>query len=580
MSDRGDIDRVREASDLVELMSEVTKVRKSGRSFMAICPFHQEKTPSMSVDRVRGLYHCFGCGEGGNVFTFVQKTQGVDFPEAVEILARKAGVTVVRDPGAAKRRGRRAAAVEAIRRAVEVYHERLKKSPEAAPARAYLRGRGYGADVVDEWRIGFSGTDWDTLSKALATAGASEKAMIDGGLSRRGERGLFDMFRGRLMFPIHDVRGDPVGFGARRVEEVAAESTNNPAAKYVNSADSVVYNKARVLFGLDRARRAIAAEDRAVIVEGYTDVIAMHQAGVETAVAACGTALGDGHLDLVRRFTENVVLAFDSDEAGARAALRSDDLESRFRLDLDLRVAIMPDGLDPADLVQEGRSSELAAAVESARPLLEHRIEREVARHDLSGPEGRARALHAAAAHLRRVGDDIAGLEYRRFAARLIGVELETVDRAVRSGRAPAPTADGAAQAPLDRAESELLRVVLARLPGSEEVSESDFEDKRLSAAFAAIVDELAAAGPGALVDVSVVADPELQAILRSFVMDPDPLPEWSDMSARLMSRRLDAMIREAEAELAGLEQGTHAHIDCLRRLVSLQMEKRAVGGS
>jgi len=580
MSDRGDIDRVREASDLVELMSEVTKVRKSGRSFMAICPFHQEKTPSMSVDRARGLYHCFGCGEGGNVFTFVQKTQGVDFPEAVEILARKAGITVVRDPGAAKRRGRRAAAVEAIRRAVEVYHERLKKSPEAAPARAYLRGRGYGADVVDEWRIGFSGTDWDTLSKSLSTAGASEKAMIDGGLSRQGERGLFDMFRGRLMFPIHDVRGDPVGFGARRVEEVPAQSTNNPAAKYVNSADSVVYNKARVLFGLDRARRAMAAEDRAVIVEGYTDVIAMHQAGVETAVAACGTALGDGHLDLVRRFTENVVLAFDSDEAGARAALRSDDLESRFRLDLDLRVAVMPDGRDPADLVQEGRSSELATAVESARPLLEYRIEREVALHDLSGPEGRARALHAAAAHLRRVGDDIAGLEYRRFAARIIGVELDTVEWAVRSRRAPATAADGAAQAPLDRLESELLRVVLAGTPGSEEVSEPDFEDKRLAAAFAAIADEVAAAAPGAHVDVSVVADPELQAILRSLVMDPRPLPEWSEMGARLRRRRLDAKIRDAEAKLADLEDGTDAHSDCLRRLVSLQHEKRAVGGS
>ena len=580
MSDRGDIDRVREASDLVELMSEITKVRKSGRSFMAICPFHQEKTPSMSVDRARGLYHCFGCGEGGNVFTFVQKTQGVDFPEAVDILARKAGVTVVRDPGAAKRRGRRAAAVEAIRRAVEVYHERLKKSSEAAPARAYLRGRGYGADVVDEWRIGFSGTDWDTLSRALATAGASEEAMIDGGLSRQGGRGLFDVFRGRLMFPIHDVRGDPVGFGARRVEEVGAQSTSNPVAKYVNSADSVVYNKARVLFGLDRARREMAAEGRAVIVEGYTDVIAMHQAGVATAVAACGTALGDGHLDLVRRFTENVVLAFDSDEAGARAALRSDDLESRFRLDLDLRVAVMPDGLDPADLVQEGRSSELAAAVESARPLLEHRIEREVARHDLSGPEGRARALHAAAAHLRRVRDVIAEPEYRRFAARLIGVDLETVDRAVRAGRAPAMSAAGAAQAPLDRAESELLRVVLAKPPGSDEVSESDFEDERLSAAFAAVADELAAGGPGAPVDVSAVADPDLQAILRSLVMDPRPLPKWSDMSARLRRRRLEAMIREADARLADLEQGTDAHSRWLRRLVSLQMEKRAVGGS
>ncbi len=356
MADRGDIDRVREATDLVELISEVTKVRKSGRSVMAVCPFHEEKTPSMSVDRGRGLYHCFGCGEGGDVFSFVEKTQGVDFPEALEMLARKAGITLIQDPDAARKRGRREAAVEAIRRAVDVYHTRLKKSDDAGPARAYLRHRGYDVDVIDEWKMGFASVDWDTLTKALRTAGVDDRSMLDAGLARRGKHGLYDVFRGRLMFPIHDVRGDPVGFGGRRVEDVARDSTNNPDAKYVNSAESIVYHKANILFALDRARKTIAAEGQAVIVEGYTDVIAMHQAGIRTAVATCGTALGDGHFELLRRFSEKVVLAFDSDEAGAKAALRSDELESPFRLDLDLRVAVMPDGLDPADLVHGSRT--------------------------------------------------------------------------------------------------------------------------------------------------------------------------------------------------------------------------------
>jgi DNA primase len=580
MADRGDIDRVREATDLVDLIAEVTKVRKSGRSFMAVCPFHQEKTPSMSVDRARGLYHCFGCGEGGDVFSFVQKTQGVDFPEAVDLLARKAGITVTHDPDAAKKRGRRADAVEAIRQAIDIYHTRLKKSSEAGPARAYLRGRGYDVDVIDEWKIGFAGTDWDTLSKALKTAGISDRAMIDAGLSRRGRHGLYDVFRGRLMFPIHDVRGDAVGFGGRRIEEIAAQSSNNPDAKYVNSADSIVYHKARVLFGLDRARTAMTTEDRAVIVEGYTDVIAMHQAGIRTAVATCGTALGDGHFDLLRRFTEKVILAFDSDEAGAKAAIRSDDLESPFRLDLDLRVAVMPDGLDPADLVQEGRADELVKVVENARPLLEHRIEHELARHDLGGPEGRARALHAAAAQVRRVNDEIARREYMRFVSRLIGVDLATVEQAVRTTRPRLVGEPPVEQRPLDRAESELMRVVLANPEAMTDVRASDFQDERLSRAFQSIAGELESTPPGTHVDVSKVPDPELQKVLRSLAMDTRPMPDWSEMQTRVRGKRLDAEIDEVEEKLAGLESGTETHSDWLRRLIALQKEKRSLGES
>ena len=577
MTDRGDIDRVREATDLVDLISQVTKVRKSGRSVMAVCPFHEEKTPSMSIDRVRGLYHCFGCGEGGDVFSFIQKTQGVDFPDALEMLARKAGITLVRDPDAAQRRGRREAAVEAIRRAVDVYHTRLKKSDEAGPARSYLRGRGYDVDLIDEWKMGFAGLDWDTLAKALKTSGVDDRAMLDGGLARRGKHGLYDVFRGRLMFPIHDVRGDPIGFGGRLVTGVDRESTNNPDAKYVNSAESIVYHKANVLFALDRARKTIAAEGKAVIVEGYTDVIAMHQAGIDTAVATCGTALGDGHFDLLRRFSEKVVLAFDSDEAGSKAALRSDELESPFRLDLDLRVAVMPDGLDPADLVQEGRSEELAKAVDDARPLLEHRIEHEVAKHDLTGPEGRARALHAAAAQLTRVNDEIARREYSRFVARLIGVELATVDRAIRFRRTDAPAGSTQSQRPLDRVESELLRVILTNPPDMGEISATDFHDERLGAAFESISGELATTAPGTPVDITTVSDDALQGILRSLVLDGRPMPEWSEMQTRVRGRRLDMEIADIEGQLGSLEDETEHHSETLRRLIALQQEKRSL---
>ncbi len=577
MAERGDIDKVREATDLVELFSEVTKVRRSGRSYMAVCPFHQEKTPSMSLDRGRGLYHCFGCGEGGDVFTFLQKTQGLEFGEALESLARRAGITIERDPQESRRRGRREAAVAAVRRAIDVYHDRLKKSAEAGPARAYLRGRGYDVDLIEEWKLGFAGTDWDTLTKALRTAGVDDRSMIEGGLARRGRHGLYDVFRGRLMFPIHDVRGDAVGFGGRRLDEIDPQSTNNPGAKYVNSADSIVYHKARLLFGLDRARKQIADEERAVVVEGYTDVIAMHQAGVRTAVATCGTALGDGHFDLLRRFTETVVLAFDSDEAGTKAALRSDDLESPFRLDLDVRVAVMPDGLDPADLVQEGRSAELLKAVESARPLLEHRIDHEVERFDVSGPEGRARALHAAVAQLERVNDEIARTEYARYVARLVGVDLETVQRGLRTRRSSGPGTSGQAGTPLDRAESELLRVVLANPAERGEVMPEDFTDERLRQAFIAISDQLGDLEAGAPVDVASVEDEASAGLLRSLAMDDRPLPEWADLERRLKGKRLDVEIDALESKLASLDSTTDDHSSALRELTELQKQKRAL---
>jgi len=576
MTQRGDIDRVREATDLVELISEVTKVKRSGRSFMAVCPFHEEKTPSMSVDHARGLYHCFGCGKGGDVFTFVQETQGIDFGDALEMLARRAGITLVRDAADAQRRGRRGAAVDANRKAIDLYHDRLKKAPEAGPARAYLRNRGYDLAVIDEWKIGFAGIDWDTLTKELRAGGVEDRVLVDAGLSRRGRHGLFDVFRGRLMFPIHDLRGDPVGFGGRKIEEIDRNATNNPDAKYVNSADSIVYHKAQILFGLDRARREISDETPAVIVEGYTDVIAMHLAGIKTAVATCGTALGDGHFDLLRRFSEKVVLAFDSDEAGSRAALRGDELESPFRLDLDLRVAVMPDGLDPADLVQQDRSQELVAAVKEARPLLETRIEHEVGRHDLSGPEGRARALHGAAQQVRRVNDAIARGEYTRFLARVVGVELEAAEAAVEGERTRRRRGEPDETRPLDRIESELMRVLLADPAQVAGLTAADFSDERLRSAFSSIVDHLASTPAGQPVDISRVSEEGERSLLRSLAMDDRPLPSGSEMLSRVKERRLDVEIAELRRELASMDEETAARSDKLARLIALEQEKRS----
>ncbi|MGA8040377.1 MAG: toprim domain-containing protein, partial [Acidimicrobiia bacterium] len=313
----------------------------------------------------------------------------------------------------------------------------------------------------------------------------------------------------------------------------------------------------------------------AVIVEGYTDVIAMHLAGVKTAVATCGTALGDGHFDLLRRFGDRVVLAFDSDEAGSKAALRGDELESPFRLDLDLRVAAMPDGLDPADLVQQDRTDELVASVRSARPLLERRIEHEVSRHDLSGPEGKARALHAAADQVRRVGDEIARREYIRFVARLIGADLETVTAAVEGGRRRGRPAPSVSQRPLDRMESELLRFLIANPDRMGEVGPDDFADERLAAAFVAL-------STGGSSERSPNGDDSGSAasgLLRSLSMEDRPA-SGEEIMGRIKERRLDRLIDALEAELAELEPGSEPHSDSLRRLIALQKEKRSLAES
>lgn len=565
---RDDIDRVRQATDLVELFAAVTKVKRSGRSYMAICPFHQEKSPSMSIDPAKGVYHCFGCQKSGDVYTFVQETQGLDFNEAVEELARRAGIHIESDPGADRQRGRRAALHEAVRRAIEVYHQRLKTAPDAGPARKYLRGRGYDADVVEEYKLGWAPEAWDTLVKELRAAGIPDRVMVEAGLARRGRGGrLYDYFRGRVMFPIYDLRGDPAGFGARLL--------GGDGAKYLNSPDSAIYNKSRLLYGLDKARTAIARSGRSVVVEGYTDVIALHRAGVPEAVATCGTALTEEHFDLLRRFADRVVLAFDADEAGTEAARRTSELEAPVRLDLDMRVAVMPDGGDPADIVQAGRASEVLEAIEQSRPLLQFRLEREVAGLDLSEPEARARALHSAATLVARITDPIARREYERFVARLVGVDLETVERATNdirrpTGQRPRPTRPAT---PRRRLESDFLRVMIANPPGADEIRSDIFQEPDLKRV--AEVLEGARRPDGGAVDVAALDLPDdLRSLVMAHAVEGTP-----DSAAELIERarmlRIDAEIDRLEALVAATDPSQEEYSRAFERLIALQREKR-----
>ena len=382
-----DIAKVRAATDIVAVISEHTEVKRSGRQWMARCPLHGERTPSLSVSPDKGVYYCFGCQRSGDVITFVQEIEGLDFAGAVETLAARAGIQLrytSRDESAA--RSRRKRLLEAVEKAKDFYHQRLLDGRDAGPARHYLRSRGYDGALVRRWKLGWAPDGWDLLARHL---GLADDDLRDSGLGfvNRGGRQQ-DFFRGRVLFPINDERGEVVGFGGRVLP-------GSEGPKYLNtSTEARTYDKSRVLYGLHEHRRQIVKEGQAVVCEGYTDVIGCAEAGIELAVATCGTALTEDHVRLLKRFSASrLVLAFDADAAGAAAAARVYAWERQF--ELEVLVADLPAGQDPGDLSRSD-PDELQRAVQDAVPLLQFRVDRALSGADLSTIESRARSAERA----------------------------------------------------------------------------------------------------------------------------------------------------------------------------------------
>jgi DNA primase len=384
-----DIERTRSATDLVALISEKVALRRAGRRWVGLCPFHAEKTPSFSVNAELGRYYCFGCQASGDAISFLRETEHLDFPNAVEALAARAGVALRyegggREPGAGRRRPK--ALAEAMEQAVAWYHERLLSAPDAARARQYLRSRGYDGDVVRRFRLGWAPEGRDGF---VRESGLPVDVLIEAGLAFRSQGGaLADSFRGRVLFPIFDVAGRPVGFGGRVLP-------GGEGPKYKNTQTTPLYDKSRVLYGLNWAKPAVVERGQVVVCEGYTDVIGLHLAGVTEAVATCGTALAEGHVKLLAGFSRRILLAYDADSAGQGATARFYEWERRF--EADIRVVELPPGADPADLAR-AEPARLRQAVAGARPYLGFRLERILASADLGSPEGRARAAEAAVA--------------------------------------------------------------------------------------------------------------------------------------------------------------------------------------
>jgi DNA primase len=387
---RSSVEAVRDAVDMVDLVSARTELKRAGaRSYTGICPFHEERSPSFSVEPVEKLYHCFGCQAGGDAFRFVQETEGVGFSEAVELLAQRYGVQIEmeeEDPRDAERRQARGRLLELLERTAAFYVRYLWDSHEAEHAREYLLGRGLQEATLREFRVGYAPDAWEKVLNASTRNGFSAQEIYDAGLSVQGRNGgWYDRFRGRVTFPLCDPRGRVLGFGARALGD-------ERGAKYVNTPESEVFHKGRVLFGADLARASAARASRVIAVEGYTDVLALHQAGLRNCVGIMGTALTEEQVAELSRLAPAVLLALDSDSAGHEAMLRAARVAEGRKL--ELRVVTLPQGKDPADLVAEqGGSARLAELVDDSVPFVRFRVERALATGDLRGAEGKDRVI-------------------------------------------------------------------------------------------------------------------------------------------------------------------------------------------
>jgi DNA primase len=455
-----DIETVRERTDIVKVVSQYLTLKKNGHdSFGGLCPFHTERTASFSVSPSKGVYYCFGCGAGGDAIRFLREVERLDFAEAVERLAKEAGVTLrYEGDSAADRRAtsRRHALNRVNEQAFDLYHAMLLEGREGGDARAYLAQRGIERDTIERFGVGYAPRYPDFLLRRLAR-GSGPDLLVEAGLAIVDERGqVRDRFRGRITFPVHDLSGRAVGIGAR---VLPGEGEDGP--KYMNSPETPIYRKADVLYNLHRAKQAVARSGEIVVVEGYTDVIALVEAGVETAVATCGTALGEGHFKLASRFAQRMVLAFDSDEAGARAAERAYRFLERFGL--QPVVLILPEGQDPADFVRRHGGAAFRELAARAEPLVGYMLRRTVARHGLSTVEGQSAAVSDALPILEGLADPVRQREYGHALAELAGVSDTSVLLALErrlAGR-PVEVQHAIKRASVhDKVEREMLRLI------------------------------------------------------------------------------------------------------------------------
>ena len=538
-----DIERVRAAANIADIIQGYVALRRVGRNWVGLCPFHAEKSGSFNVREETARYRCFGCQASGDVISFVQAKENVDFVGAVEFLAAKTGIALRYDTGGEQKdRGHRKALIEVMESAAGWYHQRLLTAPDARAAREYLRARGISGDVARHFQIGWAPDDWDTLTRAIGKDGALLREVGLAFLNRR-ER-LQDSFRGRVLFPIRNENGEMVAFGGRILPGSA------DPAKYKNSSETAIYAKSKTLYGLSLAKAEIVASNQVVVCEGYTDVIGFHRAGVPRAVATCGTALTEDHVRLLKRFASRVVLAFDADAAGQGAAERFYEWERKY--DIAVSVVHLPDGMDPGEMALRDPDA-LRAAVDTADTFLGFRLNRVLKGTRLTSPEVRAKVAEQAMAVLNEHPDVNVRTIYAGQVAAHVGLPVnQLVTLAARQGSAPRVSSVRLARTETNKETAEV--VVLALLVQQWDdmapwLIDELFADDAALAAFRAL-----AAADGDVNRAIESADSDARELIeRIAVLDVEAVPdiEARNLIAAAARRKLDRLVRSGDIQAA-----------------------------
>ena len=611
-----DIEEVKSRINIADVISEYVALKPASvGSLKGLCPFHDEKSPSFNVRPAQGFYHCFGCGEGGDVYKFLQQLDKISFTEAVEKCAARVGYAIAyEEGGASENQGQKARILEANNAAAKFYQSQLM-TDDAIPGRDFLKGRGFDKAAAELFGVGFASKGWNNLTDHLKAQGFTVDELVTAGLATKSDRGAYDKFRGRLIWPIRDTTGQVIGFGARKLFD------DDQGPKYLNTSDTVVYHKSSVLYGIDLAKKSIAKQQRVVVVEGYTDVMACHLAGITTAVATCGTAFGDDHIRILNRMLSaekdtpaEVIFTFDPDAAGQKAAMRAFNDSHKFFA--QTFVAVGPDGLDPCDLRSQKGDEAVLAMIQNKKPLFEFAIKQKISKFDLGTVEGRVGAARAAAPVVASIRDSAMRPAYIRELAGWVNLDgnevAALVDAAGKAGRAEAvaelrkdvtqvPSQPAEAgefsmpnlNDPIARFERQVLEV-LVQVPDAftaeqvVRIVRDGFSSSAHNAILEAIGSSIAAKSSADYLNAIITAcEPELHGLLRSIAAQALPAKNHDELvryGQGVIARALVNALSHSKAELMaalrrdGIDGEESARIQ--RELVELEAERRKLQGS
>ncbi len=604
-----DIEEVKSRINIADVVGEYVQLKPSSvGALKGLCPFHDEKSASFNVRPMQGFYHCFGCGEGGDVFKFLQQMDQISFTEAVEKCAAKIGYTLSYEAGSERPENQQRSRVLEANTAAATFFEEQLMSDEGMVARDFLKGRGFDKEAANRFGVGYAPKSWSSLVDHLTKRGFTAEELIVGGLANRGEKGLYDKFRGRAMWPIRDSSSQVIGFGARKLYE------DDQGPKYLNTSETPVYHKSAVLYGIDLAKKDISKRQQVVVVEGYTDVMACHLAGVTTAVATCGTAFGDDHIRIINRLLTGseqpaqVIFTFDPDVAGQKAAMRAFADSNKFSA--QTFVAVGPDGLDPSDLRQQKGDLAVQAMIDAKKPLFEFAIKNQLAKFDLASIEGRVAAARSAAPIIAGIRDAALRPSYIRELAGWVNLDgnevsqmVDAASKAVRKdsvadlrkgevepieSETQPEFADVNLNDPINRFERQVLEV-LVQVPQAATQSEAERITRNgFSAPAHAAIAQSMLANLGDLHKVEWLSilesrvEGQLVALLRAIAAQPLPANDEASLfryAQGVVSRAVENTIARQKADLlAELRRNADdpvASSEVQRKLVELETERR-----